>query len=61
MGLAGPKSTIVVKDRKNYLELIFEQIEYINKKYNVNGIFFFFFILFFFFSKSISTLHMVTK
>jgi UDP-N-acetylglucosamine pyrophosphorylase len=41
MGLAGPKSTIVVKDRKNYLELIFEQIEYINKKYNVNGIFFF--------------------
>jgi UTP--glucose-1-phosphate uridylyltransferase len=36
MGLSGPKSLIVVKDGKNFLEIIFEQIENINKEFNVS-------------------------
>lgn len=33
MGLTGPKSAIVVKEKKSFLELIFEQIRVANKKY----------------------------
>ncbi|KAA6400665.1 MAG: UTP-glucose-1-phosphate uridylyltransferase [Streblomastix strix] len=36
MGLSGPKSTIVIRNRKNFLQLTFEQVMHINKQYQVN-------------------------
>jgi UTP--glucose-1-phosphate uridylyltransferase len=33
MGLSGPKSTIVVKDKKTFLEIVFDQIRRVNKTY----------------------------
>eukprot|EP00770_Monocercomonoides_exilis_P001105 MONOS_1097.1-p1 / transcript=MONOS_1097.1 / gene=MONOS_1097 / organism=Monocercomonoides_exilis_PA203 / gene_product=UTP-glucose-1-phosphate uridylyltransferase / transcript_product=UTP-glucose-1-phosphate uridylyltransferase / location=Mono_scaffold00018:204409-205708(+) / protein_length=401 / sequence_SO=supercontig / SO=protein_coding / is_pseudo=false len=34
MGLTGPKSTIVIKEKKNFLELTFEQIRHVNNLFH---------------------------
>lgn len=36
MGLSGPKSAIVVKEKKSFLELTFDQIRVLNKTYGVS-------------------------
>lgn len=36
MGMVGPKSAIKVKNGKNFIDLVYEQIETLNKKYKTN-------------------------